>query len=74
MPVTSENKIGNVVIDECQKHLTRLVVKKEEKIIDKMEEIGMYIVKQRSKGGIAVFATQRPDSNSVPASIQATVQ
>lgn len=72
VPVTSENKIKMLVIDECQEAFDKTgKSKEEEKIIDKMEEIGMYIVKkQRSKGGIAVFATQRPDSNSVPTSIR----
>ncbi|UTP75776.1 hypothetical protein NFD60_13015 (plasmid) [Staphylococcus epidermidis] len=52
MPVTSENKIKMLVIDECQEAFDKTgKSKEEEKIIDKMEEIGMYIVKkQRSKG------------------------
>lgn len=72
VPVTSDNKIKMLVVDECQEAFDKTgKSKEEEKIIDKMEEIGMYIVKkQRSKGGIAVFATQRPDSNSVPTSIR----
>lgn len=71
-PVTPQNKIRMIVLDECQEVFDDRGASNDEKYyMDKIKKQCTRIVKKhRSLGGIAVFATQRPSQNSVPLDIR----
>lgn len=71
-PVTPKNKIRMIVIDECQEAFDTTGMTNDEKAtVDKIiSQCTRIVKKHRSYGGIAVFATQRPDQNSVPTPIR----
>lgn len=71
-PVTPQNKIRMIVLDECQEVFDDRGASNDDKYyMDKIKKQCTRIVKKhRSLGGIAVFATQRPSQNSVPLDIR----
>ena len=72
VPVSPKNKIRMIVLDECQEVFNETGKSRDEREI--MQQITSQctriVKKHRSLGGVGVFATQRPDRESVPMDIR----